>query len=254
MKLLCTAMKQIGLEDATLIDVLPTWNAKKDGNISFKFRTNEPYGLILFNSGKPPRFRIIGGKRCNATGIFRYLTDLFAVEIYNGQIYIQIDLGAGPSKQRGSKKRINDGAWHNVTFRRVGRDAQMSVDGLKTDFKAMGKNSKGSATLELDSNLYIGGLGPPFSDVPVPAGLWTAALHQGFVGCFKDLVLNNEPIDVASFATEQDFGKCHSNYSVAMMRIVCCTKSENYSVPVLGPHRSETLRRILIIECRLEST
>ncbi|ENN83610.1 hypothetical protein YQE_00035, partial [Dendroctonus ponderosae] len=170
-----------------LFQVLPTWNAKKDGNISFKFRTNEPYGLILFNSGKPPR------------------TDLFAVEIYNGQIYIQIDLGAGPSKQRGSKKRINDGAWHNVTFRRVGRDAQMSVDGLKTDFKAMGKNSKGSATLELDSNLYIGGLGPPFSDVPVPAGLWTAALHQGFVGCFKDLVLNNEPIDVASFATEQDF-------------------------------------------------
>ncbi|KAH1014811.1 hypothetical protein HUJ05_012636, partial [Dendroctonus ponderosae] len=163
-----------------------------DGNISFKFRTNEPYGLILFNSGKPPR------------------TDLFAVEIYNGQIYIQIDLGAGPSKQRGSKKRINDGAWHNVTFRRVGRDAQMSVDGLKTDFKAM----EGSATLELDSNLYIGGLGPPFSDVPVPAGLWTAALHQGFVGCFKDLVLNNEPIDVASFATEQDFGSirtlCHT--------------------------------------------
>lgn len=36
--------------------VLPPWNAKKSGNISFKFRTNEANGLILFNGGiRPPR-------------------------------------------------------------------------------------------------------------------------------------------------------------------------------------------------------
>ncbi|CAH1124036.1 unnamed protein product [Ceutorhynchus assimilis] len=176
--------------------ILPTWNAKKSGNISFKFRTNEANGLILFNAGTPPR------------------TDLFAVEIYNGHIYVHIDLGTGPSKQRGSRRRIDDGTWHELTFRRTGRDARITVDGFHTDFKAMGKNAKGAATLELESNLYIGGLGPPFSEILAPAGLWTAVLQQGFVGCFKDLVMNNEPIDVASFAREQDSGSirtlCHT--------------------------------------------
>lgn len=55
--------------------------------------------------------------------------------------------------------------------------------------------------------MYIGGLGPPFSEIPIPEGLWTAVLQQGFVGCFKDLVMNNEAVDVASYAREQDSGK-----------------------------------------------
>ncbi|XP_060517704.1 neurexin 1 isoform X3 [Cylas formicarius] len=176
--------------------VLPTWNAKKSGNISFKFRTNEANGLILFNSGAPAK------------------PDLFAVEIYNGHIYIYLDLGGGLSKQRGSRRRIDDGTWHEVTFRRTGRDSRITVDGFHTDFKAIGKTTKGSTTLELESNLYVGGLGPPFSEIPVSPGLWTAVLQQGFVGCFKDLVMNNEPVDVASFARDQDSGSirtlCHT--------------------------------------------
>lgn len=55
--------------------------------------------------------------------------------------------------------------------------------------------------------MYVGGLGPPFSEIPIPAGLWTAVLQQGFVGCFKDLVMNNEAVDVANYAREQDSGK-----------------------------------------------
>jgi neurexin len=55
--------------------------------------------------------------------------------------------------------------------------------------------------------MYVGGLGPPFSEIPIPAGLWTAVLQQGFVGCFKDLIMNNEAVDVASYAREQDSGK-----------------------------------------------
>lgn len=62
--------------------------------------------------------------------------------------------------------------------------------------------------MELESKLYVGGLGPPFSEIQVPSGLWTAVLQQGFVGCFKDLIMNNEPVDVASYVREQDSGKC----------------------------------------------
>lgn len=67
--------------------------------------------------------------------------------------------------------------------------------------------AEGSNSLELDGNLYVGGLGPPFSDIPIPPGLWTAVLQQGFVGCLMDLVMNNEPVDVAAYAREQDSGK-----------------------------------------------
>lgn len=90
-----------------------------------------------------------------------------------------------------------------MTFRRTGRDARITVDGFHTDFKT----ADGSNSLELDGNLYVGGLGPPFSEIPIPAGLWTAVLQQGFVGCFKDLVMNNEAVDVAGYAREQDSGK-----------------------------------------------
>lgn len=36
--------------------ILPKWEAVKTGTLSFKFRTNEPNGLLMFNMGaKPPR-------------------------------------------------------------------------------------------------------------------------------------------------------------------------------------------------------
>lgn len=59
--------------------------------------------------------------------------------------------------------------------------------------------------------MYVGGLGPPFSEIPVPPSLWTAVLQQGFVGCFMDLVMNNEAVDVAAYAREQDSGRTLSH-------------------------------------------
>lgn len=66
-------------------------------------------------------------------------SDLFAIEIYGGHLQVHIDLGAGPTKQRGSRKKVDDGAWHEVTFRRTGREARITVDGYHTDFKTPGK-------------------------------------------------------------------------------------------------------------------
>lgn len=63
---------------------------------------------------------------------------MFAIEIYNGHIYVHVDLGAGPSKLRGSRRRIDDGSWHEVTFRRTGRESRITVDGFHTDFKTAG--------------------------------------------------------------------------------------------------------------------
>ncbi|XP_028031309.1 neurexin-1-like isoform X2 [Bombyx mandarina] len=187
--------------DAHLI--LPKWEAVKTGTISFKFRTNEPNGLILFNMGaKPPR---VG---CTA--------DLFAVEILNGYIYVHVDLGSGGVKVRASRRRVDDSLWHDFLLRRSGRDGRVTVDGANAEFKTPGESNQ----LELDGPLYVGGLGSEYSASRTPPVLWTAALRQGFVGCVRDLTLNGKSQDLTAFARQQDSASVRPACHVLMKQCV----------------------------------
>ncbi|CAO1431878.1 unnamed protein product [Diamesa hyperborea] len=173
--------------------VLPPWEVSKAGILSFKFRTNEPNGLIVLSTGtKPPR------------------SDLFAVELLNGHIYIHVDLGSGAIKVRASRRRVDDGVWHELTLRRSGREGKVGVDGQWNEFKTPGDSTQ----LELDSPMYIGGIGPPYAAINIPAALWTGTLRQGYVGCLRDLVLSGKPIDIAAYARQQDSASvkpsCHT--------------------------------------------
>ncbi|XP_050493367.1 neurexin-1 isoform X11 [Bombus huntii] len=176
--------------------VLPPWKAAKSGSISFKIRTNEPNGLIMYSrSGAHTR------------------QDLFAFEIFNGHLYLHADLGSGPVKVKSSKQRIDDGTWHDVALRRVERDGRVTVDGSIVEFRTPGDSTQ----LDLDGLLYIGGVGAPFAPLTVPPVLWTGALRQGYVGCMRDLVINGQPIDIAGYAQQQDSGAvrpaCHTQTS-----------------------------------------
>lgn len=42
----------------------------------------------------------------------------------------------------------------------------------------------------------------------LPSEVWTATLRYGFVGCLKDLYINGAPIDIVTYAHQQDVGKC----------------------------------------------
>ncbi|XP_023936294.1 neurexin-1 isoform X1 [Bicyclus anynana] len=184
-------------KDAHLI--LPKWEAVKTGTISFKFRTNEPNGLILFNMGaKPPR------------------ADLFAVEILNGYIYVHVDLGSGGVRVRASRRRVDDSHWHEFLLRRTGRDGRVTVDGANAEFKTPGESNQ----LELDGPLFVGGLGSEYSASRTPAVLWTAALRQGFVGCIRDLVLNGKPQDLTAYARQQDSASVRPACHVLMKQCV----------------------------------
>ncbi|TGZ57018.1 Neurexin-3-alpha [Temnothorax longispinosus] len=169
--------------------VLPPWKAAKSGTISFKIRTNEPNGLIMYSrSGAHTR------------------QDLFAFEILGGHLYLHVDLGSGPIKVRSSKTRVDNGSWHDVVLRRVERDGRVTVDSNTVEFRD-------STQLDLDGLLYIGGVGAPFAPLTVPPVLWTGALRQGYVGCMRDLVINGHPVDIAGYAQQQDSGAvrpaCH---------------------------------------------
>ncbi|XP_032595634.1 neurexin-1 isoform X4 [Drosophila grimshawi] len=166
--------------------VLPPWETGKQSSISFKFRTKEPNGIIILATGsKQPRAK-------NAV--------LIAIELLNGHIYIHLDLGSGASKIRASRRRVDDGDWHDLILRRNGRDAKVSVDGVWNDFRTPGDGT----ILELDGHMYVGGVGPAYNSIAWPAAIWTATLRQGFVGCLRDLVLSGKAIDIAAFARVQD--------------------------------------------------
>ncbi|XP_037707365.1 neurexin-1 isoform X5 [Drosophila subpulchrella] len=180
--------------------VLPPWETGKQSSISFKFRTKEPNGIIVLATGsKQPRAK-------NPV--------LIAIELLNGHIYIHLDLGSGASKVRASRRRVDDGDWHDLILRRNGRDAKVSVDGVWNDFRTPGDGT----ILELDGHMYLGGVGPAYNSVAWPAAIWTATLRQGFVGCLRDLVLSGKAIDIAAFARVQDSASvkpsCHVQANV----------------------------------------
>ncbi|KAH8382007.1 hypothetical protein KR009_001358 [Drosophila setifemur] len=180
--------------------VLPPWETGKQSSISFKFRTKEPNGIIVLATGsKQPRAK-------NPV--------LIAIELLNGHIYIHLDLGSGASKVRASRRRVDEGDWHDLILRRNGRDAKVSVDGVWNDFRTPGDGT----ILELDGHMYLGGVGPAYNSVAWPAAIWTATLRQGFVGCLRDLVLSGKAIDIAAFARVQDSASvkpsCHVQSNV----------------------------------------
>ena len=61
--------------------------------------------------------------------------------------------------------------------------------------------------LDLDGSLLVGGVGTIVDNAAIPAGLWSATLHYGYVGCMRDLVVNGNAVDLAAFARQQDSGK-----------------------------------------------
>lgn len=57
-----------------------------------------------------------------------------------GHMFLHLDLGSGPVKVRITTKRIDDGAWHETSLRRNGKDGKVMVDGDIAEFSTPGKS------------------------------------------------------------------------------------------------------------------
>ncbi|XP_068083571.1 neurexin 1 [Anabrus simplex] len=173
--------------------VLPSLDATRSSSITFKIRTNEPNGLLMYSSGASSSH-----------------ADFLAFELLNGHIYLHLDLGSGAVKVKATTRRVDDGQWHEATLRRIGKEGRVTVDGTAADFVTPGDSNQ----LDLEGPLYIGGLGPPTAPVMVPPVVWAGVLRYGFVGCMRDLVINSNAIDIAGYARQQDSGairpSCHA--------------------------------------------
>ncbi|XP_076128169.1 neurexin 3b isoform X44 [Alosa pseudoharengus] len=172
---------------------LPKWNTKRVGSISFDFRTSEPNGLILYTQGKPQDRRDARGQRNNKV-------DFFAVELLEGSLYLLLDMGSGTIKVKATQSKVNDGNWHHVDIQRDGRSGIMSVDSRRTPFTASGENE----ILDLEGDLYLGGLPDNRADLVLPTELWTAMLNYGYVGCVRDMFIDGRSNDIKQIAQAQN--------------------------------------------------
>jgi leucine-rich repeat transmembrane neuronal protein 1/2 len=164
---------------------LPHWDVKKNsGTISFQFRTTEPDGLIMYNSGQ---------YRSN-----NY--DFIAMEIIDGFFYLVMDLGTGAIKEKVSRSKVDDGESHNVYFYYQGKTGFIRVDADETQYKTPGAGTQ----LDLEDLLYIGGIDfERYNSYILPKEVWAGSLKQGFVGCLQDLTINENKVDLMTVARKQ---------------------------------------------------
>ncbi|XP_060032122.1 neurexin-2-beta isoform X9 [Erinaceus europaeus] len=185
------ALDPVTFESPEAFMALPRWSAKRTGSISLDFRTTEPHGLLLFGQGRR-------GGAGGPGSVPR--ADYFAMELLDGYLYLLLDMGSGGIKLRASSRKVNDGEWCHVDFQRDGRKGSISVNSRSTPFLAAGE----SEVLDLDSELYLGGLPDGGrADLALPPEVWTAALRAGYVGCVRDLFIDGRSRDLRGLAEAQ---------------------------------------------------
>ncbi|XP_038666448.1 neurexin 1a isoform X36 [Scyliorhinus canicula] len=172
---------------------LPKWNAKKTGSISFDFRTTEPNGLILFSHGKPRHQKDAKNPRI-------VKVDFFAIEMLDGHLYLLLDMGSGAIKTKATQKKVNDGDWYHVDFQRDGRSGTITINSKRSPYMAHGE----SEILDLDDDLYLGGLPENKAALIFPTEVWTALLNYGYVGCIRDLFIDGQSKDIRRMAEVQN--------------------------------------------------
>ena len=161
---------------------LPPYTALTSGTIAFNFRTIEPHGLMLYNGGRPGA------------------PDFIAVEVYDGIVYLVLDVGSGPHRYTANDGRMDDGKPHSVLVNRNGRNLLLTVD----DETQQNRLPHGSDyNLDLGTHLFVGGVDDNTTP-DLPWHLWTRN-PKFFTGCIWNLSLNGGvSVDLPLYAREQN--------------------------------------------------
>ncbi|XP_023128669.2 laminin subunit alpha-5 isoform X1 [Amphiprion ocellaris] len=129
-------------------------------HFSMTVRINSSDGLVLYAAG---------GQRGEA---------VTSLSISHGHLLLLLDGGKRKVSVR-SRKKYNDDRWHTVFIKREREKISLIVDGISAQSKRM----PGGDRTRLTGPLYVGGVPPSLA----------APGTGGFIGCVKDLTLNDAP-------------------------------------------------------------
>ncbi|XP_060080041.1 uncharacterized protein LOC132559439 isoform X2 [Ylistrum balloti] len=154
----------------------------KVGNlhITFKFRTSQPDGVILFNKGRKGKF--------------------IAVELVGGYLVFAYNNGYRTSTNRINKK-ADDNQWHTFEVREVrqtngNRVYQARVDDVLRTIPIAGTDDLGLS----GHNLYLGGLSENMFNLDAFVKS-TLSSTTGFMGCLASVHLNTGTPDFKKYAS-----------------------------------------------------
>ncbi|XP_045065333.1 agrin-like isoform X3 [Coregonus clupeaformis] len=141
-----------------------TMRAYHTVRIAMEFRVAEMTGILLFNGQD--------GKK-----------DFLSLTLVNGKVELKFNTGSGTGTLV-SKVQVKQGRWHQLVVTRNRRNAVLSVD---DEPHIEGSSPPGTDGLNLDTNLFIGG---------VPEDMMTDVKERtsagtGLVGCVRTLDVNN---------------------------------------------------------------
>lgn len=147
-------------------------------HISMAIRVNSSDGLLFHVPGQQ------GGA-------------VMSLALSDGHLLLVID-GVKRKASIRTRKACNDGQWHTVFVKWEGERASLIVDGINAQFKRVSAVEKS----HLGGPLYVGGAPPSLP-------LQGQGLASSFVGCVRDLTLNEQP--AGSPVYSQGVAPCFQN-------------------------------------------
>ncbi|CAH1775060.1 unnamed protein product, partial [Owenia fusiformis] len=139
----------------------------KKSNIKLKFKSYAPNGLLFF-MGKG--------------------TDFMSIELKDGKIFYQYDLGKGRAFLE-TPKRYNDGQWHEIQAIRKEQSGLLIIDG-ETDSQIRGDSPGDMTEMSFTNEVFIGGMRKGFSIAGVSS--------QGLIGCITSVQFDGNEKDLGS--------------------------------------------------------
>ncbi|XP_066588247.1 laminin subunit alpha [Prorops nasuta] len=110
-----------------------------------------------------------------------------ALEIRNGNILYQYDLGEGEITLS-SPMRYNDGQWHSLEARRLGKIGLLKIDGQMVAKGEVGGEGK---SLVAPDHIYFGGY------LPNESHMFKPVTNLGFDGCIDNVVILETSVDLS---------------------------------------------------------
>nr|XP_019567657.1 PREDICTED: agrin isoform X2 [Rhinolophus sinicus] len=150
----------------------PTLRAYHTLRLALEFRALEPHGLLLYNG--------------NARG-----KDFLALALLGGRVQLRFDTGSGPAVLT-SAVLVEPGRWHRLELSRHWRRGTLSVDG---EPPVLGQSPSGTDGLNLDTDLFVGGVPEDQASVV----LERTSVSAGLMGCIRLLDINNQRLELSSW-------------------------------------------------------
>ncbi|CAF1330953.1 unnamed protein product [Adineta ricciae] len=147
-------------------------------NISFHFQTYSSDAVLLY-------------------GINKFNEDFLGLDLIDGFFYLTINFNQKTERHELFQQRLNDGQTHGIFLHiqgyQGGLEFNITVDHRQNN-RVVIRNSPSKIHLH---TLTIGGINPSLQWLP--NNYWAGIMHRGLIGCFSDLELNSEAINLTKY-------------------------------------------------------